>query len=59
MRRIASDFPGLSGCCAAQASSASVICFGMRNATRGSRPPVAGLPRFFFSVSIDMQEFMV
>jgi hypothetical protein len=58
MRRIASDFPGLSGCCAAQVISASVIVFGIRNAMSGSRP-VAGLPRFFFSVMVDMQEFMV
>ena len=55
MRRIASDFPGLSGCCAAQAISASVICFGIRNAVSGSRP-VAGLPpRFFVSELLDIQ----
>ena len=56
MRRIASDFPGLSGCCAAQAISASVIYFGIRNATSGSRP-VAGLPRFFLSVLVDIRTF--
>ena len=53
MRRIASDFPGLSGCCAAQAISASVMYVGIRKATSGSRP-VAGLPRFFLSVSVDI-----
>ena len=58
MRLIASDFPGLSGCCAAQVNSASVMDVGIRNATSGSRP-VAGLPRFFLSVMVDMQKFMV
>jgi hypothetical protein len=55
---MASDFPGLSGCCAAQAISASVIYFGIRNATNGCWP-VAGLPRFFLSVLVDIQTFYV
>jgi len=58
MRRIASDFPGLSGCCAAQDASASVKWFGIRNATSGSRP-VAGLPRLFLPVLFDIRTLMV
>ena len=58
MRRMASDLPGLSGCCAAQAIRASVMYLGIRNAINGCRP-VAGLPRFFFVVPVDIATFQV
>jgi len=44
-RRMASERPGSSLCCVAQASTAAIIAGGMRVLTSGSLP-VAGRPRF-------------